>query len=562
MAVKKTTTKAKPKTSTAKPPRSVKKTVASRPTGTKPKPASRARTATTSRSVTAKKSVRKSTVAVKRKRSPKKKRTLTRPFVFALLTVLLVGFGSMYILLSGSLKPDNTVVVADAGKLKGKPEVALPKVEPAVPVKETKKTKPKQEDSVVPKVSIPSLDVTIKDVGSSQADAGVPHTRQSNKSAQSSGTLKDIGDVQLKGGEQAGAQEFETTLGTALEHSTKLIDSTLLHILKNRGLDVANIKILDVERRSRQVDSYYFQKLQLNIPQDSRYGKNPSEFGLDLSAALPSLLIGADLAGSSDIHYVISVDGLITHEIFLNIFSTLPTGPIVSPPPGEARLAIVIDDVGESITAAKTLANLDFPVSMAIWPRAGFARQCAELGHERGLEIMIHQPMEPMEYPKVKPGPGAIFNKMSAVEITAVVRENIPLVPYAVGLNNHMGSRFTQNRQGLEAVFAALQGKNLFVLDSVTHGGTIFYNLAIEKGFPSQRRDIFLDVTRDKNAILHQLYKSERLAHTQGYAIAIGHPLPETLAALQEWQKSRDKSVKIVRVQDLLKYKRENGTNK
>ena len=122
-----------------------------------------------------------------------------------------------------------------------------------------------------------------------------------------------------------------------------------------------------------------------------------------------------------------------------------------------------------------------------------------------------------------------------------------------------MGSRFTQHHEGLNAVLSAIRGKKLFVLDSVTHGGTIFYNLAKEKGFPAQRRDIFLDVSHDKNAILYQLHKSERLAHSQGYAIAIGHPLPATLEALKEWQHSRDKSVKLVRVQDLIKYKRDNG---
>lgn len=352
-------------------------------------------------------------------------------------------------------------------------------------------------------------------------------------------------------------QEIEATFGGPMEHSTKRVDSYILSVLNFKGYSEEIIEILAVEQRIRPKDSYYFQKLSVDFLEGSVYFKNPESFIQDISSGLKDLQVGAEIVRNSESHYTVSVNGLVTHELFLS-FSKLITAyaDTIATPGKDAMLVIMIDDIGESVEAAQALIDLDFPVTLSIWPQAENAWRCGEMGHNKGLEIMIHQPMEPMAYPRFKPGPGAIFISMSPEEITAQVRENIRMVPHAVGLNNHMGSRFTQNKEGLEAVLEAVEGENLFIVDSLTHGRSIFYDLAREKGFPTQRRDIFLDVTGDKHAILHQLRKSERLAREKGYAIAIGHPLPETLQALKEWEKTRNKNIKMVRVQDLLKYQR------
>lgn len=375
------------------------------------------------------------------------------------------------------------------------------------------------------------------------------------------GDLTDTADA-LSAPDGASDQKFETSLGSEMEQKTKKIDAYLLEMLNSQGCSGKNIRIFEVERRLRPNNSYHFQKLQVELPVSSGYYANPESFGRDIARGLEAMQVGAELTSPTENHYVLSVNGLVTHEIFLRfIESKAPQPQVTRPTAKSAVIAIVIDDVGESLSAAQSLANLEFPVTFAIWPRASNARKCAEIGRSKGLEIMIHQPMEPLEYPKVKPGPGAVYVGMNPGEVIAEVQENIPLVPYAVGLNNHMGSRFTQNRRGVEAVLAALQGRNLFVLDSLTHGRSVLYDIAREKGFPCQRRDIFLDVSRDKNAILHQLRKTESLALAQGYAIAIGHPLPETLAALKEWENNRNRNLKVVRVQDLLQFDRDVKNN-
>ena len=579
MTVKKTSSQAASKTSLAKaaPKAAAKKELkpklASVATGKASGPAQSAKKATPAkpRAASAQGAASSKSRAVKAKpkaspgrprKSRKKAIFKNKPFIMALLTVLLLGGLGVYWLFSQA--PSSSV--PQVSEVSRKPDVPLPQVVPKAPSKPSVSAKPNTQAKPVkeqPKRESLTAESPTAGLGSIAPSTPLPKPALPKKpglepKASLNATLGSGSNI------DEDKDDYETTFGSLLEQSSKDIDSALADVLKNKGFSSKNIKILEVERRSRATDAYYFQKIRLELPNTSPYGKNPALFGQEFAAALPPLLIGAELASPSPRHYIVSVNGLVTHEILLMFYPPDQLGGgdqlgPVTPPPGEALLAIVIDDVGANMNAAKTLVGLNYPVTLAIWPRSEYALQCARLGHAKGLEIMIHQPMEPMEYPKNKPGAGAVFNRMSQAEIIQVVSDNIPLVPYAVGINNHMGSRFTQNQEGLNALLSAIRGKKLFVLDSVTHGGTIFYNLAKEKGFPAQRRDIFLDVSHDKNAILYQLHKSERLAHSQGYAIAIGHPLSSTLEALKEWQHTRDKSVKLVRVQDLIKYNRDNG---
>lgn len=545
----------KPITKSGKP--GLKKVASSKRTSDKKPSSTKTASSVKAKSVIGKASTRKSTAAsggmpkpgTERAISLKrlwsyKKSGLNIPFIMLLLTVFLLGGASIYWLFSSKMPTNNEeeTSIQYLAEASGQKPVGLPKVQPIKP-----NTQPAQslseESKAVSEQEPRQKQEPMSSLGqnlSMFADAGINNTFQ----------LKEMDKPNP-------AEMYETTFGGPTEHSTKLIDSYILNILYAKGYSGQKIEILNVEQRTRPNDSYYFQKLSIEFLKNSVYFKNPARFRQDISRGLRDLQIGVELARQSENHYILSVNGLVTHEIFLHFSKPiLEKSDKITVLGKEPMLVIMIDDVGESIHTAQTLVDLDYPVTLAIWPKATNARKCGEMGHRKGLEIMIHQPMEPMEYPRVKPGPGALFLSMSPAQITAQVRENIGLVPYAVGINNHMGSRFTQNRKGLEAVLVAVKEENLFVVDSLTHGGSIFYDLARENGFASQRRDIFLDVTRDKNVILHQLRKSERLAQSNGYAIAIGHPLPETLQALKEWEKTRNKNIKIVRVQDLLKYQR------
>ena len=211
-------------------------------------------------------------------------------------------------------------------------------------------------------------------------------------------------------------------------------------------------------------------------------------------------------------------------------------------------LAIVIDDLGESVSFAEGLAKLDVPVTFSIWPGSSHMERVARLAHAAGRDVLLHQPMEPMNYPKVNPGPGAVLVSMEPERIRRVVAENLDRVPFALGFNNHMGSRFTQNGSAVAAALGGVSERKMFVLDSLTHPRTKVSREAQKLGVPVLRRDIFLDVVRDEDAIVRQLRKAEQVALGKGYAVAIGHPFPETLAALRRWSGERDRRVRVERL--------------
>jgi polysaccharide deacetylase 2 family uncharacterized protein YibQ len=214
-------------------------------------------------------------------------------------------------------------------------------------------------------------------------------------------------------------------------------------------------------------------------------------------------------------------------------------------------MVIVMDDLGANASSVRQLLALDYPVTFAFWPHGAHTREGAAAAHAEGREILVHQPMEPVGYPQVRPGPNVLLNGMSRERIRRILASSIAAVPYAAGMNNHMGSRFTQNAAGVGEVVHFLKERGLFLLDSLTHSRSVFDREGRRLGIRSYRRNVFLDVTHTRAHVLKELERAQRIALLTGQAVAIGHPLPETLAALRDWQTMRDKKVRIVRLADL-----------
>lgn len=228
--------------------------------------------------------------------------------------------------------------------------------------------------------------------------------------------------------------------------------------------------------------------------------------------------------------------------------------PVPAPQPEAARepmMVIVVDDLGDHPVLAKSLTELPFPITMAILPNRPRTRYVASLAAECRLEVILHQPMQPGSYPRVNPGPGALFTDMDAERVKTQLTENLAQLPTVVGINNHMGSAFTEDAAGMAAVMEVLQAKGLFFLDSVTSAKSVASEAARSAGVPLYRRAVFLDNVRNVRTILGQLKLAERLALKRGRAIAIGHPYGETLEALRAWDKERDPHVKLVTLTDL-----------
>ncbi len=201
---------------------------------------------------------------------------------------------------------------------------------------------------------------------------------------------------------------------------------------------------------------------------------------------------------------------------------------------GKPLIALVIDDVGLSQGRVEELSELPGLMTLAFLPYASKLQSKAEYARERGHEIMLHLPMEPLDH-STNPGPDALLLGLSPDELTRRVKKNLDSFDGYVGVNNHMGSRFTANSDAMTLVMDILAERGLLFLDSKTTASSVGYRFAVSRGMPSAKRDIFIDNVIEEEAILKQLRKVEDISSRKGLAIAIGHPHKATLSVLRNW---------------------------
>ncbi|PHM23396.1 divergent polysaccharide deacetylase family protein [Xenorhabdus ehlersii] len=197
-----------------------------------------------------------------------------------------------------------------------------------------------------------------------------------------------------------------------------------------------------------------------------------------------------------------------------------------------ARLAIVIDDVGYRVSEENEILQMPVAVSIAILPNSPYGRKMAEKAYQQGREILIHLPMAPLSKQPLEKN--TLHPAMSRDEIARIIQDAIQKVPHAVGMNNHMGSAMTSNLSGMEKIMQALSHHHLYFLDSVTIGNTQVTKAAMGTSVSVIRRNVFLDNIQTEAETRHQLNRAIALARKRGSAVAIGHPHPTTIHALQQ----------------------------
>lgn len=202
---------------------------------------------------------------------------------------------------------------------------------------------------------------------------------------------------------------------------------------------------------------------------------------------------------------------------------------------GKPRIAIVIDDVGLDRARSARAIALPGPLTMSFLPYAMDLAQQTEAARRAGHELLVHVPMEPLDARNNDAGPGPLDVSLSAAEILRRLRWDLGRFDGYVGINNHMGSRFTSDADALKPVMQELRDRGLLFLDSRTVPHSLGVTVAARYGVPHAGRDVFLDDEISSPAIDARLAELERVARHSGSAIAIGHPHDATLDALKPW---------------------------
>ncbi len=218
------------------------------------------------------------------------------------------------------------------------------------------------------------------------------------------------------------------------------------------------------------------------------------------------------------------------------------------------RVAIIIDDLGYDSHLASLFMRLDLPLTLSILPGTPYGSTIGREARDKGFEILLHQPMEPAEHTQKDPGPGALFVSMTAGDIIRVLNENLNMIPGAKGVNNHMGSCFTKDPEGMRVFMSALKRRGLFFIDSKTAKESVAVDQAKRLGVKCESRDVFLDNLLETAAIQHQLNRLLSIAAKTDRAIGIGHPYELTLDILRQNRDRLKKRVHLVPVSKLVRY--------
>lgn len=200
---------------------------------------------------------------------------------------------------------------------------------------------------------------------------------------------------------------------------------------------------------------------------------------------------------------------------------------------GLPRVALVIDDMGVDRNRSARIVGLPPPLTVSFLSYARDLGEQAAAARAAGHEILLHVPMEPAGDNDA--GPGALTTALGADEIRERLAAGLSRYGAFVGINNHMGSRFTTDPHGMTVVMEELRKRGLLFLDSRTAPNTVGATIARHLGIASAERNVFLDNVNDMAAIQARLDETERIARRHGFAIAIGHPRDATVEAIKAW---------------------------
>lgn len=219
---------------------------------------------------------------------------------------------------------------------------------------------------------------------------------------------------------------------------------------------------------------------------------------------------------------------------------------------GLKKIVLIIDDMGLSRKYTAAIEALPPPLTLAYLPYAPNVDKQAARAGAAGHELLIHTPMEPLRE-GINPGPLALLDGMKDKDFHAMLDKIFASFEGYVGINNHMGSRLTQDKKAMDMVMSRLAERGLIFVDSKTIRASVASDIAAQKGLYFADRDVFLDHKNTPEFVAGALARVEKIAQKRGVAIAIGHPKKVTVEALEAWIPTlKDKGFVLVPVSDVV----------
>jgi polysaccharide deacetylase 2 family uncharacterized protein YibQ len=241
--------------------------------------------------------------------------------------------------------------------------------------------------------------------------------------------------------------------------------------------------------------------------------------------------------------------------LLLSFAVVLFTTNVQSEPTNTPTIAILIDDLGYKFKEDLRSLALPGPIAYAILPHGPHTAKVSAIAHQKGKDILLHQPMQAEVMDKNEfLGPGALTLNMTKEEFLKTLNINIKAVPNLIGINNHMGSLLTRHPGHMQWLMESIKNNGQFYVDSLTSDNSVAAKVAKESNVPYLTRDVFLDHKQDMKSIRQQFKQLVKIAKRKGSALGIGHPHITTIEVLNDELQNLSKyGVKLVSIKSLVK---------
>ena len=326
-----------------------------------------------------------------------------------------------------------------------------------------------------------------------------------------------------------------------------LIDKAISDGFYTMGIPQEKIHFVSVLPRQKLGYNWDFNSVEARIPGRQSVLKTGREIRSRISNLKIPVQIKIERESDNEVVYNIYRNSLHTHKLKIIVDRHQAPHRVSCP-----KIGIIIDDLGYDSSLASAFMKLDLPLTFSVLPFTPYTRLIAQEARKGGREIMLHLPLEPIRYPGINPGDGVLLVSMDRETILEVLDRDLSQIPFAAGVNNHMGSRFTESEEKMTIVLAELKRRGLYFVDSKTTASSVAYRVAKKMALKTASRDIFLDNGLSESALKIQMERLLSLSRHRGWAIGIGHPHRETLKLLKQYQATLINETEIVPVSNLV----------
>jgi len=215
------------------------------------------------------------------------------------------------------------------------------------------------------------------------------------------------------------------------------------------------------------------------------------------------------------------------------------------------KIALIFDDLGESLRDLKKVYSLDIPLTISVIPNLRFSKNIAHIASRCGFSVFIHLPLEPASSQQYQTNKYKfITSDLSEREVIILLRQYLNSIRIAIGVNNHMGSAATQDPKLMKIILNELKKRGLIFIDSKTSLKSIAYEQARKMGLISGYNKGFLDAVDDIKVMEKRIKELKKLAEENGKIIIIAHPRENTLKFLEAQLPLLREEVEFITIKD------------